>query len=122
METNRRAVFCSGVLLAAAVTVASCASETMVHPVAIDQKIEAARDRADHDEIASLYDQQAGKDRAAAEQHRRLAQVYRGRTSRNIPPDMANHCDNLAQVYEQAAAEHSQLAKEHRRIAHELKE
>lgn len=111
----------SSVLLVTMFTLNGCATDALVQASGLEQKIAAARTRADHEEIASLYEQQAGKDKAAAERHHQLAQVYRGRTGRNIPPDMAGHCENLASTYKQAADENLALAKEHRRLAAEMK-
>lgn len=112
----------SGALLLTVFALASCATEAPLQVAGLEQRIATARVRADHEQIASVYEQQAGVDRAAAERHRRLAQVYRGRTDRNVPANMASHCDNLARTYQQAADENLALAREHRRMAGEAKQ
>ena len=109
----------SGSALLAALTVGGCASDAPFPPAGMQEKIVAARSPADHADIAALYEQQAGRDKAAAEQHRRIAQAYRGRISRAIPPGMAAHCENLATLYETAAKENLALAEQHRRAAKE---
>ena len=82
--------------------------------------IQTAKTRADHEQIASIYEQQASADRAAAENHRRMESLYKG-----IDPtaggrgsgQMAVHCKNLAAGYARAAEEHAALAKLHRQAA-----
>lgn len=123
MKVNRKWwVMKSGALLLTMFALGGCATEAPLQPAGLEQRIATARVRADHEEIASVYEQQAGADKAAAERHRRLAQVYRGRTDRNIPPNMARHCESLVRIYQQAAEENLALAKEHRRVAAGTKE
>jgi len=123
MSGNRRwLVFGMGALLATAVlAVGGCATEAPVKPAGLGQKIENARTRADHEEIASLYEQQAGADKAAAERHRGFARFYaRSGGPRGAPnPGMRSHCETLAQAYQQAAEENLALAKMHRQVAAE---
>jgi hypothetical protein len=121
---NRRwLVLGAGAVLAVAMlTLVGCAAEAPVKPAGLEQKIETARTRADHEEIASLYEQQAGTDKAAAERHRRLARTYeRSWTDRGGQTNMARHCENLARTYQQAAEENLALAKEHRQAAADTK-
>jgi hypothetical protein len=111
-----------GALLATTVLAAGgCATETPVKPAGLVQKIENARTRVDHEEIASLYEQQAGADKAAAERHRDLARFYaRSGGLKGTPiPGMRSHCETLAQAYQLAAEENLMLAKMHRQVAAE---
>ena len=124
MKMNRRSlVLGAGAVLAAAIlTLGGCAAYGPVKPAGLEQKIEAARTRADHEQIASLYEQQAGADKAAAERHRGMALAYgRSWTYRGGQGNMAPHCENLARTYQQAAEENLALAKEHRQAAAEAK-
>ena len=74
---RRRLVLGAGAALAAAIlTLGGCVAEGPLRPTALEQKIEAARTRADHEEIASVYEQQAGADKAEGERHRSLARAY----------------------------------------------
>ncbi|MGX0939621.1 hypothetical protein ACUXQ2_005717 [Cupriavidus metallidurans] len=114
----------AGALLAAAIlTLASCAAEKPTKPAGIEQKIEAARTPGDHEEIASLYEQQAGADKAAAERHQRLAGIYQ----RSWTPKaggqayLVRHCNDLARAYQQAAEDNLALAQWHRQMAAEAK-
>ena len=124
MKMNRRwLVLGAGAVLAAAIlTLGGCAAGGPVKPAGLEQKIEAARTRADHEEIASLYEQQAGADKAAAERHRGMALAYgRSGAYRGGQSNIAPHCENLARTYQQAAKENLALAKEHRQMAAEAK-
>lgn len=118
--------------LAVAISIlGGCAAEGPVKPVGLEQKIEAARTRADHQDIAVVYEQQAERDKAAAERHRGLARAYeRGEvwraprvgsasTVRRENKSSVAHCENLARVYQQAAEENWALARQHRRFAAE---
>lgn len=111
-------------LLAVAVLgVGGCATEAPVQAGGLEQKIESARTRADHEEIASLYEQQAGADKAAAERHRGLARAYARSGNPRVPvnPGLISHCENLARTYQQAADENLALAKMHRQATVEVK-
>ncbi len=118
-------------LVLAILTLGGCAAEGPIKPADFEQKIEAAHTRADHQEIAAVYEQQAEGDRVAVERHRGLARAYergyiaggtRARGSsiaRRENKSLAAHCENLVRIYQQAAEENLALAKEHRRLAAE---
>ena len=84
-------------------------------------KIQTAKTRTDHEEVAAIYEQQARTDRAASEEHRKMEQLYRGfgqsEAGRASPGQMAAHCKNIAAGYARAADEHDALAKLHRQAA-----
>jgi hypothetical protein len=136
MSRNQRwLVLGAGTFLAAAVlALGGCAAEGPVKPAGLEQKIEAARTRADHQEIAAGYVQQAGVDKEAVERHRNLARAYErggvwggpqvGSVSsvRRGNQILVAHCENLARIYQQAAEENLALATEHRRLAAEAKD
>lgn len=119
MSRNQRwLVLGPGAFLAVAISIfAGCAAEGPVKPAGLEQKIEAARTRADHQEIAAVYEQHAEGDRASAERYRALARMYeRGRWKNKTA---AVYCENLARIFQQAAEENLALAWEHRRLAAE---
>lgn len=136
MNRNRRSlVLGTGISLAASVlTLGGCAVEGPRKPAGLEQKIEAARTSGDHQEIAAVYEQQAGVDREAMEWHRSLARAYeRGWiwagprvggvvSARRGNQTLIAHCDNLARLYREASDENLALAKEHRRLAAETKD
>lgn len=109
-------------------TLGGCAAEAPVKPAGLEQAIEAARSRPDHDRIAAIYEQQAGVDKEAVERHRNLVRAYeRGwvwagpRVGGVVSANRANqsliaHCENLARIYQQAAEENLALAREHRQM------
>ncbi|MBS0336202.1 MAG: hypothetical protein JSS40_05210 [Proteobacteria bacterium] len=111
-----------------------CAAEGPVKPAELEQKIEAARTRADHGEIAAILEQQAQADMEAGERHRNLARAYeRGWvwagpkaggviSARKGNQNQIAHCENLARIFQQAAAEDLSLAREHRKMAAGAKE
>jgi hypothetical protein len=107
-------VLAAGALSAAG---ADMSHEQLMH------KIQTAKTRADHDEIAAVYEQQAKADRSTAEEHRGMEKLYKGfgqsAAGRASPGQMAAHCKNIADGYERAAKEHDSLAKLHRQAASE---
>jgi hypothetical protein len=123
-----------GVLAAVILILGGCATDGSVKPVGLGQKIEAARTRADHQEIAVVYERQAESDRAAAERHRGLARAYEQGWVWNPPrvggvssarrenQNLIAHCENLVRIYQQAAEENIALARAHRQLAVELKD
>lgn len=96
-------------------------------PISHDQlmhKVQSAKTRADHEEIAAIYEQQAATDRAAAENHRRMERLYKGfdpSQGGRASGQMALHCKNLAEGYARAAEEHGALAQLHRKAAAEAR-
>ena len=133
MSRNQRwLVLGAGTFLAAIVlTLGGCPAEGPVKPAGLEQKIEAGRTRADHQEIASIYEQQAGVDREAMERHLNLARAYEqgwvwhepgvGGVRRENQSFIA-HCENLRRIYQQAAEENLALARKHRQLAAETKD
>lgn len=122
------------VLVAALLTLSGCAAEGPVKPAGLEQKIEAARTRADHAEIAAIYEQQADADKEAGKRHRNLARAYeRGWvwagpkaggvvSARKGNQNQIAHCENLARIFQREAAENLSLAGEQRRMAAGAKE
>ena len=104
-----------------------CASQGPTAPGGIEQKIVNAHTRADHEELAGLFEKQSADDKAAAEKHRGYARSYRlnYRLNRSLrsgnQTNLAAHCERLATQYEQAAGENVELAKAHRDMGAEIK-
>ena len=123
MEKNLRwLVKGTGVaLLAAVLTLGGCASggpSTML--TGIEQKIESASSRQDHEAIALQYEQEAAANLAAVKRHQAYAATYRRsppiRNRAQAYAAMANHCDKLARTYQQAADDNLAMAKMHREM------
>ncbi len=132
---QRRNPRIAAILLAAiALALGGCAAEGPVKPAGIEQMIETARTRANHLDIAASYEQEAERDKAAAERHRDLAQAYaRGwvwagpKVGGVVSASKGNqafvtHCENLTRLYLQAAEENLTLAKAHRSLAADAKD
>ena len=117
-------------LLAAILGLAGCAAESPVRrPAGLEQKIEGARTHADHAEIAAVYEQEAAKDRAAAQRHRGLARAYEKGwvwegpkvggvvSAKRANQSVIAHCESLTRIYDRAAEENFALEKLHRDLA-----
>ena len=84
-------------LAVAVVSLAACSTQGPTPPLGVEQRIETASSRLDHEEIAAQYDRQAVVDAAAAKRHHGYAQTYR----RNVSPRsgvqahaaLAKHCE-----------------------------
>ena len=122
MHAISRWVVSSAAALVLAVSALNVVAADTVSHDRLMQMIQSAKTRADHEEIAAIYEQQARADRAAAENHQSMARMYRG-----IDPtgggrgagQMAAHCKSIAESYARAADEHSALAELHRKHAAE---
>lgn len=121
MRSELRRTMLSAAALVFAAAALPAAGESGVSQEELMQKIQSARTRADHEEIASIYEKQASADLAAAEEHRRMASQYKmsdpSRVDRSAFKTMAIHCYNLIELYTGAAKEHSALAALHREAA-----
>jgi hypothetical protein len=104
-----------------AVAAMPAAGEGGISQEELMEKIQNARTRMDHEEIALIYEKQVNADLAAAEEHRRMASQYKmsdpSRVDRSAFKTMAIHCYNLVELYMGAAKEHSALAALHREAA-----
>ena len=122
MKSNARWVTGSAlaILIAAGSILAGCASAPATDISGLEQHVQSASTRSDHEKIASAYAQQAGVEKASAQRHERMARTYR--QGRNAAPGMAAHCDNLARMYVQTGDELMGLAKMHRQMAAEAKQ
>ena len=113
----------SAAMLVGLTALSGCASQSPTAPIGMEQKIESAHTRADHEDIARQFEQQSVIDKAAGERHRGYARSY----LRNPAPrggdlrGLAEHCQWLAVQYEQAANENLELARMHRDIALQTK-
>jgi hypothetical protein len=87
----------------------------------MDQMIETAKTQADHEALATHYEQEAKMLQKKAEEHRHMARVY-GVLPYGAPKsaiNFAQHCNAVASQLEAAAEENLELAKMHRQIAAE---
>jgi hypothetical protein len=102
---------------AALLLISACAPVGKM-PHDMDTMIQSATTKADHEALATHYEQEAKALQAKAADHRRMAQAYTQGYART-KTSLAQHCGQLASTYEQAARENLELAKQHRQLAEE---
>ena len=83
----------------------------------LPERIEAARQRSDHDALVAYYNAEAAAARDTANWHRKLAAGY-GDLSRNgASPLLAFRFDSIAWMYEEIALEYDRTAQYHQVLA-----
>ena len=80
----------------------------------LQQRIETAITRADHEALALSYDREAAMARDKAAEHRKMVKAYIGARS---GARLQAHCNDIARNYESVAMEYEELAGDHRQIA-----
>ena len=116
MKRLARGVFIS---LAALLLVSACARPVgkMAHDM--DTMIQNASTKADHEALATHYEQEAKALQAKAADHRRMAEAYAKNGYIKTKTNLVQHCNLLTSKYQEAASEYSELAKQHRQLAAE---
>ena len=117
--TRAAVLLTSGLLLLAAIalpTTRAVAQQETVTADNLDQMISKMKTPADHEAIASYFDQVAADARKKAELHHHSAETYRTMRTEK-PPGMANMCDAIAADFDKTATEAEKLAKAHREMA-----
>src|SRR5256712_10958253 len=84
----------------------------------LEKAVTGAKTPADHEAIASHYDREGATAKVKAEEHRKLAELYRNLAGK-VQVAMESHCRELAQHYESAVAANAALAAAHRQMARE---
>ena len=82
----------------------------------LNQMIASAKTPAEHEAIATFYEQQAADAKKKAELHRNTADTYR-KLKISKPVGMAEMCDGIAAMWDKIAADNSRLAEAHREMA-----
>ena len=93
------------------------------HPMDMTQAVQSAKTRADHDALATHYEDAAKDMRANADEHKKLLAQYEARKSLygKQAQSLISHCQGLIRIYEQAAKENLGMAQSHREMAAESK-
>jgi outer membrane murein-binding lipoprotein Lpp len=105
-------------LVLLSVVLAGCAADPKVPSPELQQRIEAARTRADHEALSTYYEREAAGARAIATEHRKMAKTYQGMAlSGRGGGSMTAHCNSIVRMYEGIAAEYDGLATDHRQMA-----
>lgn len=103
------------------IVVAGCATGPTSAPSSqVQQRIEAAQTRTDHEALAVYYDNEAVGARAKGAEHRKMAKSYQTVQSRDSGT-MAAHCSTLVRSYEGIAADYEVMAAGHRQMAGQAK-
>ncbi len=113
---------CASMLLLVGVVLGGCAGVATPPALSLQQRIEAARSRADHQALESYFAGEAVQARARAEEHRNMAQAYvrqvaAGRANANMSTD----CHMLIDGYESMAAQYELMAANHHQLAEQAK-
>jgi len=104
------------------VVLAGCASGPNAPPPELQQRIESARTRSDHEGLVTYYNQEAAAARAKAAEHRKMAKSYQGMAvSGKGGGSMQSHCNAIVSSYEGIAVEYDGLATSHRQMADQAK-
>ncbi len=108
----------ASVMLAVAIALSACATVATPPTLPLQQRIEAAHSRADHQALEAYFNGEAAQARAKADEHRNmiltyLSQVATGRANANMP----THCHMLIDSYESMAAQYELMAASHHQLA-----
>lgn len=119
LKSSRRM---AAVLLLAAIALSGCAGLATSPSPVLQQQIEAARTRADHEALVKYYNGEAAAARAKVAEHRKMATSYQGmisggRGGGSIPA----HCYAIASSYEGIAAQYDGMAASHQQMAEQAK-
>jgi len=105
-------------LVLLSVVLTGCATDPKVASPELQQRIEAARTRADHQALTTYYEREAAGARATAAEHRQMAKTYQGMAlSGRGGGSMTAHCNSIVRMYEGIAAAYDDLATDHRQMA-----
>lgn len=112
---------CGVVLTSAGIVLCCVPASFAVDGTEIEQKIQQAKTRADHEAIAEFYEQEAQTARQQSVAHEKLSKSYikAGPVRRKTP--LSAHCDTLAKKYMEIVKESEALAKLHREMASSTK-
>ena len=117
-------LYIAGIAVAAALLAAGCAG-LPEREAQLAAKAAVASSRAQHLEVALLYEQRAREERAASATHRARADFERrttellnqGRPTRWAPSLMRSHCELQESMHARAAADNAAEAQRHWRMA-----
>nr|WP_295773750.1 hypothetical protein [Rhodoferax sp.] len=111
--------FAASAMLFGSLALSGCADTAKSAPTLnLQQRIEAAHTRTDHEALVVYYDGEAAAARVKAAEHRDMIKAYQrqvanGRGNAN----METHCNSLITGYEAMAADYDMLATHHRQSA-----
>ena len=88
----------------------------------IMERVQSAKNPADHEGIAQFYEKQAADATAKAAEHRKMGQAYKGlsgtATGKGYATSaMPQHCEALAKDFDSEAKNFQAMAEAHRQLA-----
>lgn len=102
--------------------IGSVSSQTSLKPDESDELIMDAKSKADHERLATYFEQQAQALQAKVERHQKLAEDYEKSGSyEKVKGFMLQHCNAMIRSYRAAAEESLALARMHRQLAAEAR-
>ena len=112
----------ASVLLLSGIALGGCAGLATSPSSTLQQQIEGARTRADHEALVKHYTGEAATARAKAAEHRKLAASYLrmpmgGRGGTN----MSAHCNAIANSFDSVASQYDGMVASHQQMAAEAK-
>ena len=109
--------------LVACLALSGCANTAKPEPtLTLQQRVEAAHTRADHEALVTYYSGEAVTARAKAAEHRDMIKAYQKQVANGHGnANMETHCKSLIMGYEAMAADYDMLATSHRQMAEQAK-
>lgn len=105
-------------LLVAGALLGGCATAEKTSPSAsLQQQVQSAHTKAEHQNLAAYYDKEAGMAHAAAETHRKMGMTYGPAPLGRSGLNMQEHCNALGTKYDGIATDYEGLAAYHRQLA-----
>jgi len=125
--TRKVPVAAFAAVLLAFVSATAAAEQTPTHDMRhmpIDEQVQMAHSRQEHDAVAERLEQQASEFEKRAGEHERLAKLYRGGLGgpKKNGGTLANHCDKLVKNLRASAQEAREMARLHRHVAQQIAE
>ena len=88
----------------------------------IEAKIAAAKTAADHEAIASCYDEMAKDATAKADEHKKMGEAYRKGGGAPVGKlGLPQHCDQFIKSFQNEASMYKEMAAAHRKMAKDAK-
>ena len=117
MEINGKWLRSTLLVVGIGLTLAGCATGPQAPSSQLLQKIESARTRTDHEDLAAYYDKATQEARSTAEGHRKMAKLYQSwQSAGRGGSGIYSHCNALAAQYDKAAEEYAAMAAAHRQL------
>jgi len=112
----------AAVLVLATVALAGCAQLATTPSAALQQQIETARTRTDHEALIKHYVGEAAAARAKAAEHRKMSTSYQGMIAGGRGGgSMAAHCNAIASSFDGIATQFDAMAASHQQMAEQAK-